>query len=82
MSASDGEQRLDGAAFVHGSVALGGVVEREGQVEDLAGVDGAVGDEVDELGQEPADRGGAAVEVDVGEEQLVAGDWSSWVTPT
>ena len=38
---SDGEEGLDGAAFVHGPVALGDLVEREGEVEDLAGVDGA-----------------------------------------
>ena len=30
----------------------------------------AVGDQVDLLGQEPADGGGAAVEVDVAEEQV------------
>jgi hypothetical protein len=48
---------LDGAAFVHGPVALG-LVERQGQVEDLAGLDLAVADQVDELGQEAAYRGG------------------------
>src|SRR3954470_11544150 len=70
---SGAEQCLDGAAFVHGAVALGGVVEGEGEVEDLARLDGAVRDELDELGQETADGGGAAVEVGCGEEQLVAG---------
>jgi multimeric flavodoxin WrbA len=34
---SRAQQRFDGAAFVHGLVALGGLVEGKGQVEDLAG---------------------------------------------
>src|SRR5207249_7163272 len=68
------EQRLDGAALVHGTVALRDLVEGQGQVEDLAGIDLAVPDEVDQLGQEAADRRGTAVQVDVGEEQLLAGE--------
>ena len=53
------------------------------EVEHLAGVDLAVPDAVDEVGQEPAHGGGAAVEVDLGEEQLVAGKPPmSWETPT
>jgi hypothetical protein len=64
---------LDGAAFVHGPVALGGLVERQGQVEDLAGLDLAVADQVDELGQEAAYRGGPAAHADVGVQQLLAG---------
>src|SRR3954468_24874046 len=70
---SDGEQGLDGAALVHRPVALGGLVQRQGEVEDLARVDGAVADELDELGQEAAHRGRSAVQVHTGEEQLVAG---------
>src|SRR4051794_6404687 len=58
---SGAEQRLDGAALVHGAIALGGLVEREGEVEDLPRVDLTIPDEVDELGQEPPDRCGAAV---------------------
>ena len=69
-------------SFVHGPVAVGGVVEGQGEVEDLAWVDGAVGDQVDELGQEAAHGGGAAVEVGVAEEQLVSPGRSPWVTPT
>src|SRR3954452_14421478 len=68
-----GEQGLDGATLVHGAVALGGLVEGEGEVEDLARFDLAAGDEVDQVGQEAPYRGGAAVEVDVGEEQRQAG---------
>src|SRR6266700_5183422 len=68
------EQRLDGAALVHGAVPLGDLLERQGQVEDLAGVDLAVPDEVDQLGQEAAHRCGTAVQVDVGEEHLLAGE--------
>ena len=71
---SDGEEGLDGASFVHRPVAVGDLVERECEVEDLAGVDGAVRDQVDELGQESAHGGGAAVEVGVAEEQLIAGE--------
>src|SRR6266705_2081547 len=61
------EQRLDGAAFVHGAVALRDLVEGQGQVEDLAGIDVAVPDEVGQLGQEAAHRRGTAVQVDLGE---------------
>ena len=47
------------------------MVEGQGQVEDPAGIDLAVPDEIDELGQEAAHRGGTAVQVDLREEQLV-----------
>jgi hypothetical protein len=33
------QQGLDGAPLVHGAVALGGLLEREAEVEDFAGVD-------------------------------------------
>lgn len=52
--------------LVHGAVALGKVVERHCQVEDLPGIDLSVPDQVDQLGQEPANGSGTAVEVDVG----------------
>lgn len=42
---------LDGAALVHGPVALGGPFAGQLEVEDFAGVDGAIPDQVDELGQ-------------------------------
>ena len=71
---SEGEQDLGGGALVHRLVALGSLLEREGEVEDLAGVDLAVPDELDQLGQEPPDRSGSAVDVHAGHEQLVAGD--------
>src|SRR6478752_3825159 len=48
---SGGEQGLDGAAFVHRLVAFGGVLQGQGEVEHLAGVDGPVPDQVDQLGQ-------------------------------
>ena len=41
-----------GAAIVHGAVPLANLVERQGQAEDLAGVDLAVAHRVDEFGQE------------------------------
>jgi hypothetical protein len=59
------EQRLDGAAFVHRAVALRDVVEGQVEIEDLAGIDLAVPDEVDKLGQEATHRRGTAVQVDV-----------------
>ena len=67
-------QDLGGGALVHGAVTLGGPVQGEGQVEDLAGLDGAVPDELDQFGQEAPDRGGAAVDVDAGHEEVVSGD--------
>src|SRR3954447_4178041 len=70
---SDGQQGLDGAALVHRLVALSGLLQREAEVEDLARVDGPAGDQLDQLGQEAAHRGGAAVQVHSGEEQLVTG---------
>src|SRR3954451_7554795 len=72
-SRSESQQGLDGAALVHGPVSLGGLVEGHGEVEDLAGVDLPVPDEIDELGQEAAHWGGAAVQVHAGEEQIRAG---------
>jgi len=71
---SDGEQDLGGGALVHGLVALGCLVEREGEVEDLAGVDLAVPDELDEVGQVATYGGRSAEGVDAGEEELDAGD--------
>src|SRR3954465_6453773 len=73
-TASHREQDLGGSALVHCLVALCCPVERQGQVEDLAGVDCAVPDQLDQLGQELPDRGGAAVDVNARREQLVAGD--------
>src|SRR5262245_22755454 len=66
------QQRLDGAAPVHGAVPLGHLFERQRQVEDLAGLDGSLLDQRDELGEIAANRGRTAVQVQVGEEQLLA----------
>src|SRR4051794_23093337 len=71
---SEGEQHFRGGALVHRSVALRRLVQREGEVEDLAGVDRAVPDELDQPGQVLPDGGRAAVDVDTGHEQLVTGD--------
>src|SRR4051812_44070621 len=67
---SEGEQHLGGAALVHRLVALGRLLQREGEVEDLARVDLSVPDELDQLGQEPAHRRRATEGVDAGEEQI------------
>src|SRR4051794_27903252 len=68
------EEALDGAAFVHRLVALGDLVQGQGEVEDLAGIDPAGQDAVDQVGQVAAYGGGAAAQADVGEEQLLAVD--------
>jgi hypothetical protein len=67
------EQHLDSTALVHRPLALGGLLERQLEVEDLARTDGPVPDQVDEFGEVLADGGGSAVQVHVGEEQLLAG---------
>ena len=66
------QEGLDGAAFVHGSVTLRGFGQRQLEVEDPARVDLPAHDEIDQIGQEAAYRGGAAVQVDVAEEQFLA----------
>jgi predicted dehydrogenase len=57
LLSSGAQQRLDGAAFVHGPVALGGLLQGQRQVEDLARVDPAGQHAVDQVGQVGADRG-------------------------
>ena len=54
------QQRLNGAALVHRAVAFGHLVEGQGQVEDLAGIDFPVPHQLDHFGQEAAHRGGTA----------------------
>src|SRR5438094_6094243 len=66
------QQNLDRAALVHRAVRFGDLVESQGQVKDLAWTYLSVPHQVDQLGQEAAHWGGATVEVDMGEEQLVA----------
>jgi hypothetical protein len=44
------QQHLDSSALVHGPVALGGLAERQLEVEHFAGVDLPVPDQVDQLG--------------------------------
>src|SRR5439155_18835940 len=61
-----------GAAFVHGAVALGNLRHRQFQVEHLAGVDLAIPHQVNQRRQVATHRGGTAVEVNVGEEQVLA----------
>src|SRR5215218_6246124 len=68
------QEYLDRLALVHRTVGGGGLVERELEVEDLARVDLAVPDEVDEFGQEAAYRRGAAVHVREAPEQVHAVD--------
>jgi len=52
---------LDGAALVHGAIAVGRFRQRQGEVEYAAWVDLPVFDQADQLGQESADGSGAAV---------------------
>ena len=66
------QQRLDRTAFVHRAVAFRHLIERQRQVEDLAGVDLPAQNQVDQVGQVAAHGGGATVQVHAGEEQLHA----------
>src|SRR5215208_5284632 len=68
------QQRLDRAALVHRAVALRHLLKRQLQVEDLAGVDLPVPDQLDKLGQEAPHRGGTAVQVHMREEELLPRD--------
>src|SRR5215212_1079385 len=51
-----------------------GLLQRQGKVEDLPGVDLPVPDQVDKLGQETPDWGGTAVQVHMREEELLPRD--------
>jgi hypothetical protein len=63
------QQGLDGAALVHGAVAVGRLLQRERLAEDFAGVDLAAEHQADQLRHVAAHRCGAAVQPDVREEQ-------------
>src|SRR3954454_24031221 len=71
-SGSWAQQRLDRLALVHGAVALGGLLQRQVEGEDLAGFDLPIPDERDQLGQEAPHRGGPAVYVREAPEQVHA----------
>src|SRR3982751_1864076 len=71
---SERQQHLCCAPLVHRLVPLGRLLEREGEIEDLAWVDLPVPDQLDEIREEAADGGGAAVEVDFREEEAPAVD--------
>src|SRR6476659_10134885 len=64
------EERLDGPALVHRRIPLGRLLQGEGEVEDLPGVDAPVDDPLDQVGQEASDGGGSAADLDVRVEQL------------
>src|SRR5206468_746322 len=68
------QQRLDRATLIHRAVTLRNLLERQRQVEDLAGIDLARPHEVDQLGQVAAYGGRTTVEVDVREEELLPSD--------
>src|SRR5438270_4946093 len=67
------KQRLDGAALVHGAIPLGNLGEWKCEVEDPAGVDLAVPNEVGELREEAPDRRRPSVKMGVAEEKFVPG---------
>jgi hypothetical protein len=50
------KQRIDGAAFVHGLVGVGDLLEWQIEVEHLAGLDLPVPDPAEQVGQASADR--------------------------
>src|SRR4051812_3885555 len=49
------QEGFDGAAFVHGAIAFRDLVERQREVEDFAGVDRSIQDQVDQFWQKPPD---------------------------
>src|SRR5579871_3904299 len=69
---SGAQQCLDGPALVHRAVALGHLVQRQGHVENLAGVDLSREHQVYQLWQVAAYRRGTAMQVDMREEQFLA----------
>src|SRR3954468_23920995 len=71
---ADPDQGLDGAPFVHRGVGVGDVVEVGAEVEDLAGVDGAVKDGLEQLGLVGARASGAAAHADVAVEGALGVD--------
>src|SRR5574337_69570 len=71
------QQRLDRAALVHGAIALRHLVERQSQIEDLAGVDLSVPDQINQLGQEAPHWSRTPVQAYVAEEQLLAVEFNS-----
>ncbi|ALG10457.1 hypothetical protein [Kibdelosporangium phytohabitans] len=73
---SPAQQDLDGSAFGHGPVGVSGLAEREFEVENLAGVDLAVPDQVEQVRQVLPYRGRAAMQVNVGEEQFLDFAWT------
>src|SRR5260370_39672556 len=72
LSSLRAQQRLDRAAFVHCSVALRHLFERQRQIEDLAGIDLPVYHEVDQIGEKAPHRRRSAMKTNVRVEQLLA----------
>src|SRR5215218_6396382 len=66
------QERLDRLTLVHRAVAFGYSIERQRQVEHLAGVDRPVEDESDQLRKIAAHRRGTTEQTDVPEEQIRA----------
>src|SRR5437762_8038294 len=66
------QQRLDGAALVHGAVAFGHFLERQLEIEDFAGIDGPVLHQLNQLGKVAAHRSRPPVQMNVRVEQLRA----------
>src|SRR5258705_6730222 len=68
------QQRLDGAALVHGAVAFGHLLERQLEIEDFAGIDGPALHQLNQLGKVAAHGRRTAVQVHVRVEELRAGE--------
>src|SRR6516162_9958101 len=66
------QERLDRAALIHGAIALGNLIQRQHQVEDLAGIDRSIQDKINQLGEKTSHWGGAAVEMNVTIEKLLS----------
>src|SRR5438128_9346704 len=64
------QQRLDRPALVHRTIPFGHLFERQPEVEDLAGINLAIPDQINQLGQEAPHRRGTAEQVNLRVEQL------------
>src|SRR5207248_10537632 len=65
------EKRLDRAAFVHCTVALRHLIQRQSQIENLAWIYSSITDHIDQLRQIAANRRGPTMQMNVREEQIL-----------
>jgi len=66
------KERFDRTALVHRLVALRNFIEREDQIEHVPGIDPSIPNELDQVRKIPAHWSGAAMQADVGKEELLS----------